>query len=297
MKNATGRQLPALANLLALEATVRLSSVTEAARELCLTQSAISKQLNELEGFLGVGLLSRRKGAVAATPAGTQYLMRVRKAITELEDATLEVLSGQGIGGRLNLSVPVSLGNIWLLPRLLQFAKQHPHIQVNLSTKIGPVDLRVSGLDAAIMYCAGPGEGHYGLKVMPLELFPVCAPELVQAGESLESVLARLPLLHQAAALEAWPSFFELAGLEALRVLKGPRYALLTMGLQSALSGLGVALMPEYVAGEDLKSGRLVRLSETTYVAEKAYYFVCLQESMKAPVIASFVDWLQAQTP
>lgn len=297
MKNATGRRLPALTNLLALEATVRLSSVTDAAKELCVTQSAISKQLTELEDFLGVCLLSRRKGAVAATPAGAQYLIRVRKAITELEDATLEVSTGQGIGGRLNLSVPVTLGNTWLLPKLLQFAKQHPHLQTNLSTKVGPVDLRASGLDAAIMFCDGPGEGQYGFKVLPLKTFPVCAPELVQAGESLASTLARLPLLHQATGLEAWPSFFELTGLEAPRVLKGPRYALLTMGLQSALSGLGVALMPDFVAGEDIKSGRLVRLSETAYIARKAYYFVCHQESVKTPAIALLVDWLKAQIP
>ena len=297
MRNATGRQLPALANLLALEATVRLASVTEAAHELCLTQSAITKQLNELEDFVGVPLLSRRKGAVAATPAGTQYLMRVRKAIAEIEDATLEVLNGQGKGGRLNLSVPISLGNIWLLPRLLQFAKQHPDIQINLSTKVGPVDLRLSGLDAAIMYCAGPPEGYFGLKVMPLELFPVCAPELVHPGESLEGTLARLPLLHQAAALEAWPSFYKAAGLDPPRVLKGPRYALLTMGLQSALSGLGVALLPDYVASDALQSGRLVQLSKVTYLAQKAYYFVCPQESIDAPVIAPFVQWLQRQSP
>ena len=139
MKNAAGRHLPAIANLLALEATVRLGSLTEAGNELYLTQSTISKQLSELESFVGVPLLTRAKGAVAATPAGTQYLLRVRRALAEIEDATLEVCAGQGRGGRLSLSVPVSLGNLWLLPRMLDFAKQNPDILLNLISKIGPV--------------------------------------------------------------------------------------------------------------------------------------------------------------
>lgn len=295
MKKATGRRLPALANLLAMEATVRLGSLTEAGNELCLTQSTISKQLSELEAFVGVRLLSRAKGAVAATPAGAQYLLRLRKAIAEIEDATLEVQSGQGRGGRLNLSVPVSLGNIWLMPRLLQFAKQQPSIQLNLSTKIGPVDLRSSGADAAIMYCDGPGPGQYGLLIMPLELIAVCAPELVQPAGTLQDTLIRLPLLHQVAVLEAWPAFFSIVGLKAPRAFKGPRYSLLTMGLQAALNGIGVALLPLYVAGDDLRAGRLVRLSDKCYVAHKAYYFVCPDEAIDTPAISAFLHWMRDQ--
>ena len=110
MKSTTGRHLPALANLLALEATARIGSVTGASGELCLTQSAVSKQITELEEFLGARLLNRRKGAVAATAVGEEYLKSVRKALAMLEEATLEVQSGRAAGGRLNLSVPVSLG-------------------------------------------------------------------------------------------------------------------------------------------------------------------------------------------
>ncbi|MGK9841546.1 LysR family transcriptional regulator, partial [Salmonella enterica subsp. enterica] len=90
------------------------------ADELCLTQSAVSKQLTELENFLGVRLLDRRKGGAVATATGAEYLKRVTQVLNLLEEATLEVLTGRGSGGRLDLSVPVSLGNIWLLPRMLQ---------------------------------------------------------------------------------------------------------------------------------------------------------------------------------
>jgi len=293
MKNAAGRHLPAIANLLALEATVRLGSLTEAGNELYLTQSTISKQLTELECFVGVPLLTRAKGAVAATPAGNQYLTRLRRALAEIEDATLEVSSGQGRGGRLNLSVPVSLGNLWLLPRMLDFAKRHPDILLNLISKIGPVDLRASRLDAAVVCNGGPAPGEYGLRLMGLRMMPVCAPDLLLEGEPLAQTLARVPLLHLVTALHAWPTFCDGAGIKTLQAFRGPRYTLLTMGLQAALSGLGIALLPEWVAGNELRAGRLAKVSPSFYQSEKAYYFICPQEQLATPAISTLVQWLR----
>jgi LysR family glycine cleavage system transcriptional activator len=295
MKNVAGRHLPAIANLLALEATVRLGSLTEAGNELYLTQSTISKQLSELEAFVGVPLLTRAKGAVAATPAGTQYLARLRRALTEIEDATLEVSSGQGRGGRLNLSVPVSLGNLWLLPRLLEFAKQQPDILLNLASKIGPVDLRASGLDAAVVCNTGPGVGEFGLRLMGLRMWPVCAPELLRPGEPLAETLERLPLLHLVTALEGWPSFCERMGTVTQQAFRGPRYTLLTMGLQAALNGLGIALLPDWVAGDELRAGRLAKVSESCFESRKAYHFICPQSLVDTPAVATLVQWLRAE--
>lgn len=295
MKSTNGRHLPALANLIAFETTARTGSVTGAAEELCLTQSAVSKQITELESFLGARMLNRRKGAVAATPAGEEYLKSVRKALAMLEEATMEVQSGRASGGRLNLSVPVSLGNIWLLPRMLRFAREQPHIQLNVTTKVGPVDLESTGLDAAIMYCAGPPPRHFSLKVMPLELYPVCARELMPAGTRLAKAVKSLPLLHQNAALEAWPAYLEQAGIKLAHPDDGSRYGLLTMGLQAALGGMGLALLPEYVAGEDIKAGRLLRLSDEPYVSPKAYYFICREDKRDSPAMQTFIAWLLEQ--
>ncbi|AZG17177.1 MULTISPECIES: LysR substrate-binding domain-containing protein [Cupriavidus] len=296
MKSTNGRHLPALANLIAFETTARTGSVTGAAEELCLTQSAVSKQITELESFLGARMLNRRKGAVAPTPAGEEYLKSVRKALAMLEEATMEVQSGRASGGRLNLSVPVSLGNIWLLPRMLRFAREQPHIQLNVTTKVGPVDLESAGLDAAIMYCAGPPPRHFSLKVMPLELYPVCARELMPAGTPLAKAVRILPLLHQNAALEAWPAYLQQTGIKLAHPHDGSRYGLLTMGLQAALGGLGLALLPEYVAGDDIKAGRLLRLSDEPYVSPKAYYFICREDKRDSPAMETFIAWLLEQS-
>lgn len=295
MKSTTGRHLPALANLLALEATARIGSVTGASGELCLTQSAVSKQITELEEFLGARLLNRRKGAVAATAVGEEYLKSVRKALAMLEEATLEVQSGRAAGGRLNLSVPVSIGNIWLLPRLLRFAKEQPQIQLNVTTKVGPVDLESAALDAAIMYCAGPPPRHFALKVMPLELYPVCSPDLLPEGGTLARAIRRIPLLHQIAALEAWPAYLQQMRIKLANPDDGPRYGLLTMGLQAAVGGMGLALLPDYVAGDDIRAGRLLRLAAKSYVSPKSYYFVCAEEKLANAAMQSFIAWLQEQ--
>lgn len=299
MKRPNGKSIPSVTNLAAFDAVVRTGTMTAAARMLSLTQSAVSKQVAELQAFLDVPLLERRSGRLVPTLVGEQYLGRVRPALAELEEATLEALASRGGGpasGHLTVSVPATFGAMWLMPRLSSFAQRHPHIVLNLSTKIGEVDLSASGLDAAIMYMAGErSEALWYQPILPVRVHPVCSPTLGGARSTSASLIRGQPLLHQLSTPDAWDHYCQARGGGRYAMRAGPRYALLSMGLQAACAGLGVALLPDYVVADAVTRGDLRLLDPEPFDIEGAYMFVCQRQHRRVPAIAAFSAWLAQQ--
>lgn len=299
MKRPNGKSIPSVTHLSAFDAVARAGTMTAAARALSLTQSAVSKQVAELQAFLGVPLLVRLEGRLVPTHAGERYLHRIRPALAELEEATLQAQATREAGeprGHLTLSVPATFGAMWLLPRLSGFARQHPQIVVNLSTKIGPVPLPSPTLDAAIMYV--PGQRDPGLwyqPILPLKVHPVCHPGLGGPRASLAGLLREQPLLHQASTPDAWETYVAARGKGRLTARAGPRYALLSMGLEAATAGLGVALLPDYVVADAVARGSLRLLDPEPFAIAGGYMFVCPRQHQHAPAIAAFSAWLSGE--
>ncbi|VFR97884.1 Transcriptional regulator, LysR family [plant metagenome] len=296
MKRPNGKSIPSVTNLAAFDAVARAGTMTAAARALSLTQSAVSKQVAELQAFLGVPLLERQEGRLVPTRAGGRYLHRVRPALAELEEATLQAQASREAGeprGHLTLSVPATFGAMWLLPRLSSFARQHPQIVVNLSTKIGPVPLPSPTLDAAIMYVPGMRDPALWYQpILPLKVHPVCRPGLGGPRATLATLLETQAVLHQASTPEAWETYCEARGKGRLVARAGPRYALLSMGLEAAAAGLGVALLPDYVVADAVRRQALRRLDPEPFAIAGAYMFVCPRQHQHAPAIAAFSAWL-----
>ena len=118
--------LPNVGNLLAFEATARHGSVSRAAEELNLTQSAVSRQIQQLEESLGVSLFSRARQRVVLTDVGRMYASQVRSTLTELSDATHQAIALSGTSGVLNLATLPTFGTRWLIPRIPDFFALHP---------------------------------------------------------------------------------------------------------------------------------------------------------------------------
>jgi len=170
-------RLPSNAALLCFEASARHASFTHAAAELCLTQSAVSRQILGLEARLGTPLFVRQRTRLALTPAGRSYLTEVWPLLVALDRATASVMALKGRGGRLNLSVGSSLANYWLIPRLPDFVRRHPEITLNLATRIGPADFSAQTLDAAIEFGRGERDRLVAHRILPLTLRPYAAPQ------------------------------------------------------------------------------------------------------------------------
>lgn len=297
MKRIGRRHLPAISNLLAFATASRLGSITLAAREMSLTQSAVSKQLSELEQFVGLKLLERTTNGIVPTVAGKEYLRRITRIIDDLDDATADLMATRGASGSLNLSVVPSFASFWLLPRLPDFAKAHPDITLNITTRTGVPDLNEEGLDVAIVTNANPPTRYGNDLVMGIEAYPVCAPSLLAdrgltpATTSLAEV-AQLPLLHQSLFPHAWTEFLRTQGIDGGAASAGPRYSILSLGFQAAVSGLGCALLPDYLTAQALEQGKLVKLSGTYYRPEQCYYLLYSPDRIAAPGISAFRRWL-----
>ncbi|WP_114287321.1 LysR family transcriptional regulator [Candidatus Halocynthiibacter alkanivorans] len=291
---APRRFLPSISSLRALEALERLGSATAVAQELDLTQSAVSRQLQVLEGQMGVTLIIREKKRLHLTPAARQYAQEVRKALQQIAQASLKLRANPG-GGSLNLAILPTFGMRWLVPRLADFARSHPEITINMATRLAPFDFDSEGFDAALHFGTTdwPGAGHMKLKTE--YVIPVCAPELLRSVTLRgPGDLCRLPLLHIETRPSAWENWMAANGVEP-GPLTGTLYDQFSTITQAAVHGLGVALLPDYLVERELSDGRLVRAMQGPAVSLGDYYLVWPVDKAADPALNFFCDWLKQQ--
>lgn len=310
--------LPSLVALRCLDASARLRSFTAAAKEVSLTQGAVSHQVLGLEASLGVRLFQRRRTGLELTAEGRRYWLEVAAALRQIERATQNLLAHRGDGGVLNLCCASSFASYWLVPRLSGFVSAHPEVTLNLSTQIGPVDFATTPSDAAIEFCDGPEAGLEAVKIHPLVLRPYAAPSLMEryarAGAwtlngvpqpvpqgVLADALAASPLIRHTTVPAAWTGWLAeshaLTDLDSEHLRAGPQYDLLSMALNGAIAGLGIALLPDYMTQGALTSGQLIRLSSHGWMAPKAYYLRCPDWKAELLVFKRFRDWLLQLNP
>lgn len=287
------RRIPSTAALSAFEAAARHESFTRAADELHMTQSAVCRQVAALESSLGVELFRRTRRGVKLTAAGIAYGRRVAERLAALERDTLELMSTRGQGGVIELAVVPTFATHWLLPRLSAFQREHPHIQLNLHTRVRPFLFDDSGPDLALYAGDGHWPGCDTRLLMPERLIAVCAPALIAPRRRISPAqLAALPLLQQTTRPDAWRRWLAAAGVDTDRSLQGPRYELFSMSVQAALLGLGVALVPDFAAGAELAAGGLVEPATSPCESDRAYY-LALPESQPAPeAVGVFARWV-----
>lgn len=297
--------LPSLMALRCFDVAARQASFTKAAEELHLTQGAVSHQLLGLEALLGSPLFLRRHGGLQLTSAGQAYWAEISPALRQIERATQDLVTHKGQGGALNLSVATSFGAYWLIPRLSGFVAAHPEITLNLSTHVGPIDLSGKRLDAAIEFCSGTAPGLHAQLVLPLTVRLYAAPALLRSAgvaagpisrQRLVKLLNTLPLIRHATVPNGWQGWLTQAGLleevAPAQLAAGPQYDLVSVALNGAIAGLGMALLPDYAAQGAVAARQLRRLSETAWTADKGYYL--RYPAWKADLVAvrRFQEWL-----
>lgn len=291
------RLLPSTASLRALEALDRLGSATAAAEELDLSQSAVSRQIQTLEAQLGITLVRREKRKMQLTPAARTYAGEVRQALRQITNATLK-LTTNPIGGSLNLAILPTFGMRWLVPRLADFARRHPDITINMSTRLKPFSFASQDFDAAIHFgdCGWPGTAHLRLKIE--NVIPVCAPELLAQHRPKQAAdIPNMPLLHIETRPNAWKQWLmaQRVAESTISTLSGAFYDQFSTITQAALHGLGVALLPDYLVEQDLAAGRLMRVANCQPQSLGAYYLVWPIEKSGDPSLQIFRDWLATQ--
>lgn len=286
------RSIPSLASLRALEAVARLGSATAAAREQNLTQGAISRQLKVLEDQLGVPLVIREGKTLKALPAAMDYAADVRFALDRLSAATLRV-QARPVEGTLNLAILPAFGMRWLMPLLPDFARKHPEVTVNMTTRLRPFDFEVEDFDAALHFGQADWDGTDALLLRNEAMVPVCAPGLAaKIGKDAPERIQELPLLHIQTRPKAWATWFERLGIVVSQEAEGIVYDQFSTISQAALHGMGVALMPSYLVEEDLACGRLAQLYPEPLDIGGAYYLVWPKNRATDPGVQALRTWL-----
>ncbi len=288
---------PSMQSLLCFEASARLRSFTAAARELHLTQGAVSRQIQMLEERLGVALFIRRRDAMTLTDAGREYIAEIEPLLKRLERATVNVMALKGRGGALSLSVGSSIGNYWLIPRLPGFTREHGEITLNIRTRVGAVDFSLASVDASLEFGDGRRPGMHCDFVVPLELLPYAAPQwIAEHGATVGAHTPRGALVQHLTLDGAWDAWFEHDGIEAQAGNEGPRYEIMSMALNAALGGLGVTLLPPFMVADQVAAGRLVALSSNIWRhPSKAYYLVYPEASAGMKALQIFRGWVLGQ--
>lgn len=294
MSTLPRRFLPSTSALRALEALDRLGSATAAAEDLNLSQSAVSRQIQALEEQTGVPMVIREGRRMVLTPDAAQYAADIRAALTKITQATVK-LTVNPAGGSLDLAILPTFGMRWLVPRLAEFARLHPEVTINLSTRLKPFNFAREAFDAAIHFGLPEWPGTHAIRLKAEAVIAVCAPNLIadQPPRHAQDML-RLPLLHIETRPEAWQAWFAAHGVEAGPVT-GTIYDQFATITQAALHGLGVALLPDYLAEQDLATGRLVRAWGGPTASPGAYHLVWPVEKSRDAALVKFRDWLATQ--
>jgi len=289
------RSLPPLNALRTFEAAASRLNFTQAAEVLHLTQSAVSQQIRQLEGQLGVKLFRRLTRRLELTEEGQLLYEGAHAALSTLRD-TMARLERQRFASRLVISVLPSFASKWLVPRLHRFLKRCSGVRVTVLPSVELVEFATEDVDVALRWCAGEWPGLRSQRIIDETLFPVCAPEfLASRGPIMRPAdLLSCPLLADVTH-DVWRDWFEFVGCDVNELPIGAYYDDASNLIQAAIDGQGVALARSVLVVDDLASRRLLRVIPGKMPGERAYYLLVPPRHVHNPQVREFARWLEEE--
>lgn len=299
------RKLPPLNALKAFESAARACSFAKASQELSVTQTAVSHQVKILEQYLDCTLFQRLPNGLALTPEAKAILPLISEGLDRFEDAVRLLPKGRApTADVLTISALPSFTQEWLLPRLVDFRRRWPDIDVMVQTEYRMVDLAKEEVDVAIRFGRGDFGDDLQAELLAKEtVTPVCAPSLMTPTPSRERIatdLVTLTLLNSSVRMVhepwmSWDPWLSEAGIGAARSAIGPRFSDPLLILRTACAGGGIALGRSMLIQEHIAQGRLIR----PYVGwEKpilsSYFLVISKDRVKQAKVRVFRDWILA---
>jgi DNA-binding transcriptional LysR family regulator len=294
--------LPALDLLVGFEAAARHLSFTKAGEELFLTQSAVSRQIKELEEQLGVELFQRRHRALALTSAGKSFYASAAQVLTTMRAATEQLRTQAGKKG-LSVTTTNSFAALWLIPRLAGFTRTHPGVDVRIMAETRVQDLERDGLDLAVRHGPASLAGSNAVKLMGERVFPVCSPKLLKDKSKplrepqdlryhcllqYDDPEGRHPWLH-------WKTWLEVERIADLRPAGTLSFSGYEQIIPAAIAGHGVALGRSPLVKDLVASGELVAPFKSSADPARAYYAVVSKTAEGRTEVNEFVAWLKQE--
>lgn len=279
-------RLPPIHTLAAFESAARLGGFAQAAAELCITPSAVSHRIRQLETLLGEQLFDRSPTGVRLTPAGQRTLQGVREAFDKLA----QLFSTETQGMQLTVGSPPTFARNLLIPRLPEFYQQWPDIDIQLAVA-APMQDKPERHDVDIRFGKPPFDDRLSIKLFDDQLLVLAAPSyLSRRPLSCPTDLVQADLLRSP--LVPWQPWMVAAGLKPREPGRGASFTDLGFLLEAAASGLGVAICPGRLAQHWQENGQLVALFDVAVASESTYYALVNRAAAQRPEVEAFLDWL-----
>jgi LysR family transcriptional regulator, glycine cleavage system transcriptional activator len=284
--------LPAIDVLRAFSRAAETLSFKDAAGDLHLSPSAVSRQIQSLEAHLGVALFRRLNPGLELTDEGRRYLETVNRVLGELRRAQ-EGFAGSR-DGPLRVSALESFTESWLIPHLADFERAHPGIELQVEATLRYADFERDPVDVAIRFGTGPWADLHSEPIVDVSYFPVCSPTLLASEPRLREAgdLSAHTIIHVSQTPDAWSEWLRAAGVADLRPRREISYDHVSIALSAAESGHGVALSSEFLCAQRLASGRLCEPFRVRARSAATYHLVCPPEGLDDPRIMALRDWL-----
>ncbi len=285
---------PTLRSLRAFCVAARSLSFRVAADEMFLTPSAVSHQIKELEGILGVRLFERNSRAVELTAAGRTLLDELEPLLGAL-DRSLTLIARRS-RRRLRVQVPPFFASELFLPRLASFCAEHPDVDIQLESDGTRTSFHPPGIDVSILFANAPPAGLNAEHLFPGRLTAVCAREHAASVARLgQRIFDEFALIAHKTQFPAWSDWAAAAGLDT----SAPRHLIeldtVHGVVRAAEAGLGIALVPEPLCTAWFESGTLVRVLPVQLPSTEAYYAACRPRDADRPEVAALMDWIVAE--
>ena len=272
-----------------------MSSFTAAAKELNLTQAAVSYQVRALEDHLGFALFERRPRGVRLTAMGVAYLAPVRKAFDDLAISTVG-LFGSRTRARILVQAPVSFAGLWLAPRLPSFFNTYPNIEVRLSSTVWDSAGPDAATDLEVRYGDGRFEGYIAEPLIHQSLVVACGPKVLshrKPGQNLGALL-RNQMIHVMGHESHWPSVLAELRTGDIDAVAGPTVDTTLAALELAASGAGCVVSHPLFLEAYLLTGRLILLSPRTFVDPRGFYVLTPDRPRRSRrEVHVFREWLK----
>ncbi len=293
-----------LASLRGFESAARHLSFTLAAEELALTQSSISRQVASLERQIGRPLFERRTRALELTAAGDRLYSIARQALLAI-DRCVDEIRGDGGTPRVTIATYASFASLWLVPRLPEFQRLHPGIDIRIDASDRMVDLESEDVDVAIRWLRpGAPVPTDAMLLLTEDASPALSPRLLatRAAPLTEpGDLASLPILAMdetvpSAPYSSWARWCEFAGVAPFDGAARLYFTYVDQSVQAAVRGQGVALVRTPFLDDLVASGDLVLpFPKLRMRTGYRYFLIVNRQRSSVPHVVAFRDWIVAE--
>lgn len=293
--------LPPIDLIESFEAAGRTLSFTKAADELHLTQSAVSRQIKQLEDRIGVPLFERHHRALALTEEGERLLATSASVLEQLQ-GTVDQLRASRQQRQISLTTTPGFASFWLIPRLKRFTSDNPDVDVRISATNTNINLDRSNVDLAIRYATQEASPPGATPLFGEEITPVCSPSLITGATPLKSGsdLRHHTLLHQDYAVMEktwfdWDTWLTSFGVPDLKPAAAIHFTQYDQVIQAAVAGQGVALGRLPLINDLIRSGALVAPFAKQVSGTRGYMVIRSPSAAKKAHVTAFCDWLFAE--